>query len=171
VTVTDVLVKVCAAALMRQRAVNVQFTDEELLVFPYANISIAVATDRGLMVPVIHGAEHLSLAEVAAARAAVVGRAREGGLRREDVEGGTFTISNLGMFGLDQFAAVLNPPQAAILAVGASSERPVVRAGEIVARPTMTMTLSCDHRAVDGAPAAEFLETVKAMLEDLSLAL
>ena len=123
------------------------------------------------MVPVIHGAEHLSLAEVAAARADVVGRAREGGLRREDIEGGTFTISNLGMFGLDQFAAVLNPPQAAILAVGASQERPVVRDGQIVARPTMTMTLTCDHRAVDGAPAAEFLETVKAMLEDLSLAL
>jgi pyruvate dehydrogenase E2 component (dihydrolipoamide acetyltransferase) len=171
VTVTDVLVKVCAAALVRHRAVNVEFTDEELLVFPYANIAIAVATDRGLMVPVIHGAEHLSLAEVAAARAAVVGRAREGGLRREDIEGGTFTISNLGMFGLDQFAAVLNPPQAAILAVGASSERAVVRDGKIVARPTMTMTLTCDHRAVDGAPAAEFLETVKAMLEDLSLAL
>ena len=167
VTVTDVLVKVCAAALMRHRAVNVQFTDEELLVFPYANVAIAVATDRGLMVPVIHGAEHLSLAEVAAARAAVVGRAREGKLHREDIEGGTFTISNLGMFGLDQFAAVLNPPQAAILAVGASLERPVVRDGEIVARPTMTMTLTCDHRAVDGAPAAEFLETVKAMLEDL----
>ena len=170
VTVTDVLVKVCAAALMRHRAVNVQFTDEELLVFPYANVAIAVATDRGLMVPVIHGAEHLSLAEVAAARAGVVGRAREGKLHREDIEGGTFTISNLGMFGLDQFAAVLNPPQAAILAVGASLERPVVRDGEIVARPTMTMTLTCDHRAVDGAPAAEFLETVKAMLEDLSLA-
>jgi pyruvate dehydrogenase E2 component (dihydrolipoamide acetyltransferase) len=171
VTVTDVLVKVCAAALMRHRGVNVQFTDDELLVFPYANVAIAVATDRGLVVPVIHGAEHLSLAEVAAARAGVVGRAREGGLHREDIEGGTFTISNLGMFGLDQFAAVLNPPQAAILAVGASLERPVVREGEIVARPTMTMTLTCDHRAVDGAPAAEFLETVKAMLEDLSLAL
>ena len=171
VTVTDVLVKVCAAALMRHRAVNVQFTDEELLVFPYANIAIAVATDRGLMVPVIHGAEHLSLAEVAAARAAVVGRAREGGLHREDIEGGTFTISNLGMFGLDQFSAVLNPPQAAILAVGASLERPAVREGQIGARPTMTMTLTCDHRSVDGAPAAEFLETVKAMLEDLSLAL
>jgi pyruvate dehydrogenase E2 component (dihydrolipoamide acetyltransferase) len=171
VTVTDVLVKVCAAALMRHRAVNVQFTEEELLVFPYANVAIAVATDKGLMVPVVHGAEHLSLAEVAAARADVVDRARGGGLRQEDLEGGTFTISNLGMFGLDQFAAVLNPPQAAILAVGATQDRPVVREGEIVARPTMTMTLTCDHRAVDGAPAAEFLETVKAMLEDLSLAL
>jgi len=171
VTVTDVLVKVCAAALMRHRAVNVQFTEEELLVFPSANVGIAVATERGLVVPVVHGAEHLSLAEVAAARADVVSRAREGGLRQEDLEGGTFTISNLGMFGLDQFTAVLNPPQAAILAVGASQERPVVWDGQIVARPTMTMTLTCDHRAVDGAPAAEFLETVKAMLEDLSLAL
>ena len=171
VTVTDVLVKVCAAALMRHRAVNVQFTEEELLVFPYANVGIAVATERGLVVPVVHGAEHLSLAEVAAARRDVVGRARDGGLRQEDLEGGTFTISNLGMFGLDQFTAVLNPPQAAILAVGASQERPVVWEGQIVARPTMTMTLTCDHRAVDGAPAAEFLETVKAMLEDLSLAL
>ena len=171
VTVTDVLVKVCAAALVRHRAVNVQFTEEELLVFPYANVGIAVATERGLVVPVVHGAEHLSLAEVAAARADVVKRAREGGLRQEDLEGGTFTISNLGMFGLDQFTAVLNPPQAAILAVGASQERPVVWEGQIVARPTMTMTLTCDHRAVDGAPAAEFLETVKAMLEDLSLAL
>jgi pyruvate dehydrogenase E2 component (dihydrolipoamide acetyltransferase) len=171
VTVTDVLVKVCAAALMRHSAVNVQFTEDELLVFPYANIGIAVATERGLVVPVVHGAEHLSLAEVAAARADVVKRAREGRLRQEDLEGGTFTISNLGMFGLDQFTAVLNPPQAAILAVGASQERPVVWEGQIVARPTMTMTLTCDHRAVDGAPAAEFLETVKAMLEDLSLAL
>jgi pyruvate dehydrogenase E2 component (dihydrolipoyllysine-residue acetyltransferase) len=171
VTVTDVLVKVCAAALMRHREVNVQFAEEELLVFPYANVGIAVATDRGLVVPVVRGAEHLSLAEVSAARADIVTRAREGALRHEDLDGGTFTISNLGMFGLDQFTAVLNPPQAAILAVGASAERPVVREGEIVARPMMTMTLSCDHRAVDGAPAAAFLETVKAMLEDLSLAL
>ena len=112
---------------MRHREVNVQFTDEELLVFPHANVGIAVATERGLVVPVVHGAEHLSLAEVASARADIVGRAREGGLRQEDLEGGTFTISNLGMFGLDQFTAVLNPPQAAILAVGASQERPVVR--------------------------------------------
>ncbi len=171
VTVTDVLVKVSAAALMRHREVNVQYTDEALLVFPHASIGIAAATDRGLVVPVVHGAEHLSLAEVAAARADVVGRAREGALRREDLEGGTFTVSNLGMFGLDQFTAVLNPPQAAILAVGATQERAVVEDGAVVARPLVTLTLTCDHRAVDGAPAAEFLATVKAMLEDLSLAL
>ena len=171
VTVTDVLVKVSAAALMRHRELNVQFAEDALLVFPSANVGIAAATDRGLVVPVVHGAEHLSLTEVSSARASVVGRAREGTLRHEDLEGGTFTISNLGMFGLDQFSAVLNPPQAAILAVASISERPVVRDGLIVARPTMTMTLTCDHRAVDGAPAAAFLDTVKAMLEDLSLAL
>jgi pyruvate dehydrogenase E2 component (dihydrolipoamide acetyltransferase) len=171
VTVTDVLVKVCAAALMRHREVNVQYTDEALLSFSHASIGIAAATDRGLVVPVVHGAEHLSLAEVAAARADVVGRAREGALRREDLEGGTFTVSNLGMFGLDQFTAVLNPPQAAILAVGATQERAVIVDGAVVARPIVTLTLTCDHRAVDGAPAAEFLATVKAMLEDLSLAL
>jgi pyruvate dehydrogenase E2 component (dihydrolipoamide acetyltransferase) len=171
VTVTDVLVKVSAASLMRHREVNVQFTDEALLVFGSANVGIAAATDRGLVVPVLHGAERLSLAEVSGARAAVVGRAREGTLRHEDLEGGTFTISNLGMFGLDEFTAVLNPPQAAILAVGSISDRPVVLDGLIVARPTMTMTLTCDHRAVDGAPAAAFLDTMKAMLEDLGLAL
>ena len=171
VTVTDLLVTVTAAALMRHREVNAQFTEDALLVFPSASVGIAVATDRGLVVPVVHGAERLSLAEVASARADVVGRAREGALRHEDLEGGTFTVSNLGMFGLDQFAAVLNPPEAAILAVAAIQERAVVRDGQIVARPMMTMTLTCDHRAVDGAPAATFLETVKALLEEPGLAL
>jgi pyruvate dehydrogenase E2 component (dihydrolipoamide acetyltransferase) len=101
----------------------------------------------------------------------VVGRARESRLKPDDLEGGTFTISNLGMFGIEQFTAILNPPQAAILAVGAIEERPVARAGEIVARPMLTMTLTCDHRAVDGAPAAAFLETIKALLEEPGLAL
>ena len=171
VTVTDVLVKVCAAALMRHRAVNVQFTEEELLVFPYANVGIAVATERGLIVPVIHGAEHLSLAEVAAARADVVTRAREGGLRQRGSRGRNVHdlqprhVRAGSVRRRAQSAAGGHPRR------GASQERPVVRDGEIVARPTMTMTLTCDHRAVDGAPAAEFLETVKAMLEDLSLAL
>ena len=123
-TITDVLVKVRAAALRRHRSVNVQFTDEELLVFPSANIGIAVATDRGLVVPVVHGAEHLSRPRSAAARADVVGRARKGGLRPRIIEDGTFTISNLGMFGLDQFTAVLDPPQAAILAVGRARSVP-----------------------------------------------
>jgi pyruvate dehydrogenase E2 component (dihydrolipoamide acetyltransferase) len=171
VTVTDVLTRVCAQALVRHPEVNVQFTEEALLRFPSANVALAVAAPKGLVVPVIKGAERLSLAEIAVARADLVSRSREGKLRAEDLEGGTFTISNLGMFAVERFVAVLNPPQAAILAVGATEERPVTRDGEVVIRPTMTMTLTVDHRAVDGAPAAEFLGTVKALLEDPALAL
>jgi pyruvate dehydrogenase E2 component (dihydrolipoamide acetyltransferase) len=171
VTITDLLARVCARALVRHPEVNVQFTEEALLCFPSANIGIAVAAPQGLVVPVIHGAERLSLAEIAGRRDELVGRARESSLQRADLDGGTFTISNLGMFGVEQFSAVLNPPQAAILAVGATVERPVAREGEVVVRPMLTVTLTVDHRAVDGAPAADFLQTVKTFLEDPALAL
>jgi pyruvate dehydrogenase E2 component (dihydrolipoamide acetyltransferase) len=171
VSVTDLLTKVCASALARHPDVNVSFTDEALLKHPSANVGIAVAAPQGLVVPVVKGAERLSLAEIAAVRGDLVDRARNQKLKAEDMEGGTFTISNLGMFGVEAFIAVLNPPQAAILAVGATEERPVARDGHIVVRPTMTMTLTVDHRAVDGAPAADFLRTVKAMLEEPGLAL
>jgi pyruvate dehydrogenase E2 component (dihydrolipoamide acetyltransferase) len=171
VTITDLLARVCARALVRHPEVNVQFTEEALLRFPSANIGIAVAAPQGLVVPVIHGAERLSLAEIAGRRDELVGRARESSLQRADLDGGTFTISNLGMFGVEQFSAVLNPPQAAILAVGATVERPVAREGEVVVRPMLTVTLTVDHRAVDGAPAADFLQTVKTFLEDPALAL
>ncbi len=171
VTVTDVLVKVCAQALARHPDVNVQFTEEALLRFPSANVGIAVAAPQGLVVPVIRSAERLSLAELARARTDLVARARSGKLQRDDLDAGTFTVSNLGMFAVEQFVAVLNPPQAAILAVGATEERVVVRDGEVAVRPIMTVTLTVDHRAVDGAPAAEFLQTVKALLEDPALAL
>src|SRR5207248_9389554 len=171
ITVTDLLTKVCARALMRHGDTNVQFADDALLVFPNADIGIAVAAPQGLVVPVVRGAERLSIAQIAQVRADLVGRAREAKLRAEDLEGGTFTISNLGMFDIDQFIAVLNPPQASILAVGATRDIVVVRDGDFVAVPTMTMTLTCDHRAVDGATGAEFLKTVKAFLEDPGLAL
>jgi pyruvate dehydrogenase E2 component (dihydrolipoamide acetyltransferase) len=170
-TVTDVLTKVCAEALMRHREVNAQWTDEAILLFPSANVGIAVATPQGLVVPVIHGAERLRLAEIAAARADVVGRARDGKLAREDLEDGTFTISNLGMFRVESFTAVLNPPQAAIVAVGATEEKPVALEGEVVVRPMLTLTATFDHRAVDGAPAAEFLQTAKELLEEPGLML
>src|SRR5262245_354928 len=170
-TVTDVLTKVCADALMRHREVNAQWTDDAILLFPTANVGIAVAAPQGLVVPVIHGAERLRLAEIAAARADVVGRAREGNLAREDLENGTFTISNLGMFRVERFTAVLNPPQAAIVAVGATEEKPVAVDGEVVVRPMLTLTATFDHRAVDGAPAAEFLQTAKALLEEPGLML
>ncbi|HSL65684.1 MAG TPA: dihydrolipoamide acetyltransferase family protein, partial [Gaiellaceae bacterium] len=170
-TVSDVLTKVAAAALMRHRELNATFHGDAVHLHPSANVGIAVATDRGLVVPVTPGAERLTIAEIAAARIDVVGRARGGKLRQEDLDGGTFTISNLGMYGVEQFVAVLNPPQVAILAVGAAEEKPVVRDGELLIVPLMTMTLTCDHRAVDGAIASEFLATVKAYLEEPALAL
>ena len=171
VSVTDLLTKICASALARHPDVNVSFADDALLRHPNANVGIAVAAPQGLVVPVVKGAERLSLAEIAAVRADLVERARAQKLKAEDMSGGTFTISNLGMFGVESFTAVLNPPQAAILAVGATEDRPVARDGELLVRPTMTMTLTVDHRAVDGAPAADFLRTVKAMLELPGLAL
>ena len=171
VTVTDVLVKVCAAALKRHRDVNVAYSDDVLLRFPTANIGIAVAAPQGLVVPVIAGAEARSLSDVARARAEVVDRARSNKLTAADLDGGTFTISNLGMYGIEQFVAVLYPPQAAILAVGATEDRAVVVDGELVVRPMMTMTLTVDHRAVDGADGADFLRTVKQFLEEPGLAL
>ena len=170
-TVTDVLTKVCAAALMRHREVNAQYSEDAILRYPTANVGIAVAAPQGLVVPVIRSAERLRLAEIAAERAEVVGRARENKLQRSDLEDGTFTISNLGMYRVERFTAVLNPPQAAIVAVGATEERAVPVDGEIVVRPMLTLTATFDHRAVDGAPAADFLQTVKELLEEPGLML
>jgi pyruvate dehydrogenase E2 component (dihydrolipoamide acetyltransferase) len=171
VTVTDVLTKLAAIALLRHREVNSHFADDELRIFPSANVGLAVATERGLVVPVIRECERKSLVQIAIERGQLVERAREAKLSAEDLEDGTFTISNLGMYGVEQFIAVLNPPQAAILAVGASEERPVAENGELVVRPLMSMTLTCDHRAVDGAKAAEFLRELKMLLEEPGLAL
>jgi pyruvate dehydrogenase E2 component (dihydrolipoyllysine-residue acetyltransferase) len=171
VTVTDVLTKVCAQALMRHREVNAEFTEDAILLHPSANVGLAVAAPQGLVVPVIRSAERLSLTEIAGVRADLVGRAREAKLRAEDLEGGTFTISNLGMYAVESFTAVLNPPQAAIVAVGATEERVVPTGGETAVRPMVTLTCTFDHRAVDGAPAAAFLQTLKESLEDPGLAL
>jgi pyruvate dehydrogenase E2 component (dihydrolipoamide acetyltransferase) len=171
VTVTDVLTKVCAQALMRHREVNAEWTDEAILLHPTANVGLAVAAPQGLVVPVIRSAERLSLVEIAGMRADLVGRARENKLRADDLAGGTFTISNLGMYAVERFTAVLNPPQAAIVAVGATEERVVPFGGEPAVRPMLTLTGTFDHRAVDGAPAAAFLQTIKESLEDPGLAL
>jgi len=171
VTVTDVLTKLSAIALLRHREVNSHFADDEIRIFPSAHIGLAVATERGLLVPVLRECERKSLVQLAAERGELVGRAREGKLAQQDLEGGTFTISNLGMYGVEQFIAVLNPPQAAILAVGAIEERPVAQDGELIARPLMSLTLTCDHRAIDGAKASEFLRELKTLLEEPGLAL
>ena len=170
-TVNDLLTKLVAAALVRHPAVNAHFADDRIVRFPSAHVGIAVAAPAGLIVPVVRDADRRTIAEIAAARADLVGRAREGKLRREDLDGGTFTISNLGMFGIDRFVAVRNPPQAAILAVGQVSEQPVVLDGELVARSVAHLTLTCDHRAIDGADGAEFLQTLKGLLEQPALAL
>src|SRR5579864_417012 len=171
ITVTDLLTRVCARALVRHPGMNVQYTEDALLSFPNANVGIAVAAPQGLVVPVVHNAEQLSLSQIAQVRGDLVARARDSKLRAEDIDGGTFTISNLGMFDVDQFVAVLNPPQASILAVGATRDQVVPVDGDLHVLPMMTMTLTCDHRAVDGATGAEFLKTIKTFLEDPGLAL
>ena len=170
-TISDLITKVCAAALMRHRAVNALYKGDVIELHPTANIGIAVAIPNGLVVPVIQGCERKTVAEIAAARADLVERARAGKLQQMDLDGGTFTISNLGMFGIERFIAVLNPPQAAVLAVGSTEEKPVVVAGEVVVGQRMELTLTCDHRAIDGATGAQFLGDVKAFLEEPGLAL
>jgi pyruvate dehydrogenase E2 component (dihydrolipoamide acetyltransferase) len=170
-TVNDVLTRLVASALMRHRAVNAQFVEDEIHRYPTANVGIAVATDNGLVVPVIREAERRSVQQIAAARADLVSRARDGKLQLADLDGGSFTISNLGMYGIEQFVAVLNPPQVAILAVGSIEERPFAVGGELTVAPLLTMTLTCDHRAIDGSEGADFLRTVKGLVEAPALAL
>jgi pyruvate dehydrogenase E2 component (dihydrolipoamide acetyltransferase) len=170
-TVNDVLTRLVAAALLRHRPVNALFVEGRIHRYPSANVGIAVATPNGLVVPVIRDADRKSVQEIAAARADLVSRAREGKLQLADLEGGTFTTSNLGMYGIEQFIAVLNPPQVAILAVGSIEDRPHAVEGRIEIAPTLTLTLTCDHRAIDGSEGAEFLRTVKALVEAPALAL
>ena len=170
-TYSDILTKVVALALLRHRDMNAHFAGDSVELFPTANIGIAVAIPHGLVVPVIPNCEARSIPEIAAARADLVERTRGGKLRSEDLEGGTFTISNLGMYGVERFTAVLNPPQAGILAVGAIEERAVVVDGDFEIQPRIDLTLTVDHRSVDGATASEFLATVKSLLEEPGLAL
>jgi pyruvate dehydrogenase E2 component (dihydrolipoamide acetyltransferase) len=170
-TVNDVLTRLVAAALMRHRPVNAHFSDGRVLRFPSANVGIAVAAPSGLVVPVIRDADRKSVLEIAADRAGLVTRARTGKLQLADLENGTFTVSNLGMYGIEQFIAVLNPPQVAILAVGSIEDRAAVVEGGLAVVPTLTLTLTCDHRAIDGSEGAEFLRTVKAFVESPALAL
>jgi pyruvate dehydrogenase E2 component (dihydrolipoamide acetyltransferase) len=163
ITYTDLLVKLVAAALARHPAVNVSWKDGAIVRHAEINIGLAVAIDDGLIVPVIHRADTLGLEEIATRREDLVTRAQAGKLRPADIQGGVFTISNLGMYGVDAFNAIVNPPQAAILAVGRIADRVVAVNGQPAVQPTMVLTLSCDHRALDGARAAQFV----AMLADL----
>jgi len=166
VTYTDLLVKAVAAALQKHSRVNAAWHKEEIVTNDGINIGLAVAVEEGLLVPVVHNADQLGVAAIAERRAQVVEQAGTGKLRPADLADGTFTISNLGMFGVERFNAIVNPPQAAILAVGAMTDRVVPVKGKAKVQPMMTITLSCDHRIVDGARAAQFLQTLIAYIED-----
>ena len=166
VSVTDLLVRICAHALRRHPRLAASWRDGALVPGGGIDVGIAVATDDGLVVPVVHGADALPLGSISARRREVVEAAREGRLRPEDVHGGVFTISNLGMYGVDSFLAIVNAPQAAILAVGRIAERPWALNGDVAVRPVLTLTLSFDHRVVDGARGAEFLDTLASLVEE-----
>jgi pyruvate dehydrogenase E2 component (dihydrolipoamide acetyltransferase) len=165
VSVNDLIVRACALALVEHPQVNSQLAGEEVVTFRDADISLAVATESGLITPILRGANRKSLAEISAESVALAERARAGKLTRDEISGGTFTVSNLGMFGLDRFDAVINPPQVAILAVGAVRDAVVVRGGQPAVGKLLSLTLSCDHRVVDGAVGAAFLKTLRALIE------
>jgi pyruvate dehydrogenase E2 component (dihydrolipoamide acetyltransferase) len=165
VTFTDLLVKAVGKALREHRRVNAMWRDGKIEIKDDVNVGIAVAVSEGLIVPVIRNADLLGVEEIAVRRSELVERAQSGKLRPEDVQGGTFTISNLGMYGVDGFQAIVNGPQSAILAVGRIADRVVAEDGQAVVRPMMTMTLSCDHRVIDGARGAQFLERLTKFLE------
>ncbi|HLF87675.1 MAG TPA: dihydrolipoamide acetyltransferase family protein [Anaerolineales bacterium] len=164
-TYTDLLVKLIAVALRQHPRINASWQDGGIQLHSQINVGIAVAVEDGLIVPVIHSADGLSLRQIAARRTDVVQRAQSGKLRPDDIRGGTFTVSNLGMYGVDAFNAIINPPQAAILAVGRIADRVVPVNGQVVIQPVITLSLSCDHRAVDGARGAQFLDTLVHLIE------
>lgn len=164
-SINDFILWACARALRDFPSLNSAFTDKGIQLFAEINISMAVALEEGLVVPVIRNADRLSLEEMAKQSRDLSEKAQKKKLFPLDYEGGTFTVSNLGMLGVDSFVAIINPPQCAILAVGQVAPRVVARSGEIVVRPLMTMTLSADHRITDGAVAARFLQEVKRLLE------
>ena len=166
ITYTDLLTKLAALSLARFPRLNSFWDDGKIVTNPEINVGLAIAVEEGLLVPVVHSADRLRVDQIAAHRADLVERAGSGGLTPNDFAGGTFTISNLGMFGVDAFNAIVNPPQAAILAVGRIADRVVAVEGQPAVRPMMTLTLSCDHRAVDGVRAAQFLDALVGMIEE-----
>jgi pyruvate dehydrogenase E2 component (dihydrolipoamide acetyltransferase) len=166
ITYTDLLVKLTAAALRQYPRLNASWQNENIVLNSEINVGLAVAIEDGLVVPVIHRADELSLAQLAARRSEIVSRAQAGKLSLDDLSGGTFTISNLGMYGVDAFNAIVNPPQAAILAISRIADRVVPVNGQPAVQPMVTFSLSCDHRVVDGARAAEFLQALADLVEE-----
>jgi pyruvate dehydrogenase E2 component (dihydrolipoamide acetyltransferase) len=165
-SVNDFIIRATALALKKVPAANVQFAGDKMYWYERADISVAVAIEGGLVTPVVRGADAMGLADISKSVKDLATRARDGKLTPEDYAGGTFSISNLGMYGIKEFGAVINPPQGAILAVGAGEQRPVVKDGALAVATVMSCTMSCDHRAVDGAVGAEFLAAFKSYIED-----
>lgn len=165
-SVNDYLVRACALALMQHREINIQVHGEEIHRFAHADIAVAVATDKGLLTPIVRAADRLSVAAISQTVKALAGRARAGKLQPEEFQGGSFSISNLGMYGIDQFDAIINPPQGAILAVGSGTRQPVEIGNALAFATVADLSLSCDHRAIDGAAGAEFMRTLKGLIEE-----
>ena len=166
VSFNDIFIKALATALMQHPACNAWWMDDRIRVWHEAHIGMAVAIEDGLITPVIRNAEQKSLRQISAEARELAGRARDRKLKPEEFTGSTFSISNLGMFDIEQFTAIINPPEAGILAVGKVREEPAVVNGQVVVRQKMRMTMSCDHRAIDGATGAAFLKTLKTLLEN-----
>lgn len=166
VSFNDILLRAVAKTLLAHPTVNAHWADKELLKFPHVDLCVAVATEGGLTTPVIKSADQKDIPQIAAEVKSLAAKAKTGQLTRDEITGGTFTVSNLGMFGIDYFDAIINPPQVAILAVGAASERAIVKGGQLAVAKTMQLQLSCDHRAVDGAVGARFLADLKKCLEE-----
>ncbi len=171
-SVNDLVIKACAVALRRHPGVNASWSDEAILHYGDVDISVAVAIPDGLITPIVRQADRKGLAAISAEMQDLGARAKAGKLKPEEFQGGGFSISNMGMYGVTHFAAIINPPQAGILAVGAGEQRPVVKGGALAVATVMTVQLSVDHRVIDGALAAEFLRTLKGLIENpLSLML
>jgi pyruvate dehydrogenase E2 component (dihydrolipoamide acetyltransferase) len=171
ISVNDIIVKAAAMASMRHPFVNSSYQDKTIRFYEQADVGVAVAIEEGLITPVVRGANLKGFGQIAAEIKELAGRARAKKLQPEEYTGATFSISNLGMFGIKEFTAIINPPEAAILAIGGSSPTPVVRNGEVVVRGIMNVTMSCDHRVIDGATGAKFLQTFKQMLENPAMML
>ena len=165
VSVNDMVIKACAKALRDHPECNASWTEDEKIQYGAVDISVAVATERGLITPIVRNADMKGVAQISIEMKDLAGRAKEGKLKLNEFQGGGFTISNLGMFGVQNFAAIINPPQAMILAVGAGEERVVARKGQMVIRNIMGCTLAVDHRVVDGAMGAQFLQTLRSYIE------
>ncbi len=166
VSFTDILIRCVAMALTEFPIINSSLTEQGILYKNYVNMGIAVAVEKGLLVPVIKDADLMNLTEIAAASASLIAKAQNGTLSQDEYTGGTFTITNLGMFDIDEFTAIINPPESAILAIGKIDRVPVAVGDDVVIRPIMTLSLSYDHRTIDGAPAAKFLQRVKQILQN-----